>query len=178
LPPSSDELYNLLSVDLNKIKSISDEIIYHPVKYKILFGNQATPELQATFKVVKNSERVISDNDVKSRVLSAINRFFLLENWDFGDSFYFSELATYVMNELAPDIVNFIIVPNKSNLFFGSLFEIQAEKDQLFVNGATVNDIEIISAVTATKIKSSGEIFIQSTTLNEQTISSSEFGSA
>jgi hypothetical protein len=177
LPPSSDELYNLLSPDLNKIKSISDEIIYHPVKYKILFGNKAAVNLQATFKVVKNSERVVSDNDVKSRVLSAINQFFSLENWDFGDSFYFSELATYVMNALAPDIVNFIIVPNKSGLSFGSLFEIQAESDQLFVNGASVDNIEIITAITATKIKSSGEIFIQSTTLNEQNILSSTNGS-
>jgi hypothetical protein len=100
-----------------------------------------------------------------------------LENWDFGDSFYFTELATYVMNQLAPDIVNFIIVPNKSNLFFGSLYEIQAERDQIFVSGASVDNIEIISAITATKIKSSGEIFIQSTTLNEQNILSSTIGS-
>jgi hypothetical protein len=177
LPPSSDELFNLLSTDLNKIKSISDEIIYHPVKYKILFGNKASPDLQATFKIVKNSEKVVSDNDIKSRALSAINQFFSLENWDFGDSFYFTELATYVMNQLAPDIVNFIIVPNKSNLFFGSLYEIQAERDQIFVSGASVDNIEIISAITATKIKSSGEIFIQSTTLNEQNILSSTIGS-
>ena len=35
-----------------KIKSLSDEIIYHPVKYKVLFGSKADTDLQGTFKVV------------------------------------------------------------------------------------------------------------------------------
>ena len=173
LPPSSDFLYNLLSADLNKIKAISDEIIYHPVKYKVLFGDKSSIDVQATFKVVKNPEVVISDNDVKSKVLSAINEFFALENWDFGGNFYFTELTAYVMNRLAPNIVSFVIVPKQASLTFGSLFEIRAEKDQIFINGATVNDIEIISAVTSSKIKSSGAITIASTTANQQRITSS-----
>ncbi len=173
LPPSTDYLYNLLSPDLNKIKSISDEIIYHPVKYKVLFGEKASADVQATFKVVKNDEVVISDNDVKSRVLSAINEFFALENWDFGDGFYFTELSTYVMNRLAPNIVNFIIVPKQNNLTFGSLFEIRAEKDQIFINGATIDDIEIISAITASKIKSAGAVNAEITVISQQDITSS-----
>lgn len=172
LAPSSDFLYNLLSTDLNKIKSISDEIIYHPVKYKVLFGDKASSDVQATFKIVKNPEVVISDNDVKSKVLSAINEFFALENWDFGGDFYFTELSAYVMNRLAPNIVNFIIVPKQSSLTFGSLYEIRAEKDQIFINGATVSNIEIISAITASKIRSSGAITVSSTTASQQTITS------
>ena len=172
LPPSSDFLYNLLSSDLNKIKSISDEIIYHPVKYKVLFGDKANLSVQSTFKIVKNPEVVISDNDVKSKVLSAINEFFALENWDFGGDFYFTELSAYVMNRLAPNIVNFIIVPKQSDLTFGSLYEIRAERDQIFINGATVNNIEIISAITASKIKSSGAIASVSTVTSQQTITS------
>jgi len=175
LPPSTDYLYSLLASDLNKIKSISDEIIYHPVKYKVLFGANASLDVQATFKVVKNSELVISDNDVKSRVLAAINEFFALENWDFGDSFYFSELSSYVMNRLTPNIVNFLIVPKSGNLTFGSLFEIVSEKDQIFINGASIDDIEIISAVTASKIKSSGSITESTTILSTQTITSGSY---
>lgn len=173
LPPSTDSLYILMSPTLNRIKALSDEIIYHPVRYKILFGNKATPDVQATFKVVKNSDIVISDNDVKSRVLSAINEFFNLENWDFGDSFYFSELTAYVMNRLAPNIVNFVIVPAQSDLNFGSLYEIRAEKDQIFINGATIDNIEIISAITASKIKSSGAISAKQSILDQQGITSS-----
>lgn len=172
LPPSSDFLYNLLSSELNKIKSISDEIIYHPVKYKPLFGAKSTSDVQATFKIVKNSEVVISDNDVKSKVLAAISEFFSLENWDFGDNFYFSELSTYVMNRLAPNIVNFIIVPKDADLKFGSLYEIRSEKDQLFINAATIDDIEIISSITASKIQSSGDIVIEDTTISQQSVTS------
>ncbi len=173
LAPSSDELFNLLSPELNKIKSISDEIIYHPVKYKVLFGSKATSDVQATFKVVKNDEIVISDNDIKSRVLTAIAEFFSLENWEFGDNFYFSELSTYVMNRLSPNIVNFIVVPKQSDLSFGSLYEIRSEKDQLFINGATIDDIEIITAITASKIKSAGQIAVESTLASKQSVNSS-----
>lgn len=172
LPLSTDLLYNLLSLDLNKIKSISDEIIYHPVKYKVLFGSKATVDVQATFKVVKNSEMVISDNDIKTRVLSAISEFFALENWDFGDNFYFSELSTYVMNRLSPYAVNFVIVPKQSGLSFGGLFEIRSEKDQIFINGATIDDIEIISTITASKIKSA-IIKTTQTSISQQAITSS-----
>jgi hypothetical protein len=175
LPPSTDYLYNLLATDLNKIKSISDELIYNPVKYKVLFGEKASIDVQATFKIVKNSEVVISDNDVKSRVLSAINEFFALENWDFGDSFYFSELSSYVMNRLTPNIVNFLIVPKDTSLSFGSLYEIRSEKDQIFISGATIDNIEIISAVTASKINSSGTITMTTSTLSTQSITSGSY---
>jgi hypothetical protein len=173
LPPSSDFLYNMLSTDLNKIKSINDEIIYHPVRYKVLFGSKASSDVQAVFKVVKNSEIVISDNDIKSKILSAINEFFALENWDFGGNFYFTELSAYVMNRLAPNVVSFVIVPKQSILTFGSLYEIRAEKDQIFINGATVDDIEIISTITASKIKSSGVISVTASVTSQQIITSS-----
>ncbi len=172
LPPSSDALFNSLSPDLNKIKSISDEIIYHPVKYKVLFGTKASSDVQATFKVVKNSEVVISDNDIKTRVLVAILEFFALENWEFGDNFYFSELSAYVMSKLSPNIVNFVIVPKQSELSFGSLYEIRSEKDQLFINGATIDDIEIISTITASKIRSA-VIVSANTAVSQQSITSS-----
>ena len=177
LPPSSDELYNIVSPGLNSIKSISDEVVYHPVNYTVLFGAEASANLQATFKVTKTPGQVISDNDVKSRVITAINQFFALENWDFGDTFYFTELATYVMNELAPNISNFVIVPKQSGFNFGSLFEIKSASDQLFINGATVDDIEIINGITSSNIKSvSGTATDSVTTISQQNTTSSSYG--
>jgi hypothetical protein len=106
-------------------------------------------------------------------VLSAINEFFALENWEFGDNFYFSELSAYVLKQVSPNIVNFTIVPRQSDLVFGSLFEIKSEKDQIFINGATIDDIEIISAITASAIKSAGLIEKEQTVLVQQSITSS-----
>ena len=161
LPPSSDELFTNYSTELNNIKSLSDEIIYHPVKYKVLFGNKAESSLQAKFKVVKNQDLVVNNNELKSNIISAINRFFTLDNWDFGDSFYFSELSTYVMNELAPNISTFIIVPDQEDQAFGSLYEIKAESDEIFISGADVTDIEIIDGVTASRLKAEGNVVVE-----------------
>ena len=109
-----------------------------------------------TFKVVKNPDIVLNDNDIKSRIISAINEYFALENWDFGDKFFFSEMANYVMTELAPDVVTFLIVPTQSEQVFGSLFEIKAENDEIFISSATVDNVTIIDAITANKLKASG----------------------
>jgi hypothetical protein len=165
-----------MSPSLNIIKSISDEIVYHPASYKVLFGQTASLEVQASFKITKNPNKVISDNDIKARAVSAISEFFALENWDFGDTFYFTELATYVMNQLAPDITNFVIVPRQSGLNFGSLLEIKSTSDQLFVNGATVDDIEIISGITSSAIKSVSSTTSSNTTSSQQNITSSSYG--
>jgi len=172
LPPSTDELYNTLSPKLNLIKAISDEVIYHTVGYKVLFGALADVELQATFKVTKTPGVVISDNDIKTRVITAITNFFSIENWDFGDTFYFSELSTHVMNSVAPNISNFVIVPKQSGLTFGNLFEIKSANNQLFVNGATVDDIEIVAGLTTSNIKSLSGTTVNSS-IPQQTILSS-----
>jgi len=177
LAPSSDELYNTVAPSLNLIKSISDEIIYHPVSYKILFGSAAEEDVQASFKIVKNIGQVLSDNEAKARVITAMNQFFALENWDFGDTFYFTELATYVVNQLSPDISNFVIVPRQSGLNFGSLFEIKSATDQIFINGATVDDIEIISGITSSTIKSVSSTTVVTTATSQQAITSSTYGS-
>jgi hypothetical protein len=102
----------------------------------------------------------------------AILEFFALENWEFGDNFYFSELSTYVMNKVAPYIVNFVIVPKQSTLSFGGLYEIRSEKDQIFINGAGIDDIEIISTITASNIKSA-VIQANQTAVSQQMITSS-----
>lgn len=166
LPMSADAMYQNFGKQINLIKSISDEVIYHPVKYKILFGDKADVKFQSVFKVVKNSKEVVNDDDVKVRVIQAINEYFALENWDFGDTFYFSELSTYVMTQLAPDIVTFIMVPDQSSQAFGSLYEIKSESDEIFISGATVFDVEIIDAVTASKLKASGTVVTATSTVN------------
>jgi hypothetical protein len=158
LPPSSTSLRLMYGKNLDMIKSLSDDLIYHPVNYKVLFGKTADLRLQASFKVVKNNEQVITDNDIKARIIIAINEFFVLDNWDFGDTFYFSELSAYIMNKVTPYITTFVIVPTNNNQVFGSLQQITSAPNEIFISGATVNDIDIIPAITATRLKASGYI--------------------
>jgi hypothetical protein len=152
LQTTSQSLENNFAAKLEPIKSISDTLVYHPANYKVLFGSLATSNLQGTFKAVRNSARITSDNDLKTRILRSINQFFSLDNWEFGQSFNFTELATYVLNQMTPDIINFIIVPKNSAFPFGSLFEIACQSNEILINGATTDDIEIIDAVTAAEI--------------------------
>jgi hypothetical protein len=153
LPPSSDELHNLLSGNLDLIKSISDEIIYHPVNYVLLFGAQADPSLQATFEVMINPSSTVSAANVQARILTAINKFFALENWNFGDTFYFTELSTYVMQQLSPDVISFVIVPSQTGQYFGSLFEISCPSNGIFLSCATTNNIVVVAGLTNTNLK-------------------------
>ena len=150
--PTTDSLRIDFGGPLSTIKSISDEIVYHPVKYKVLFGTTASENLQARFKVVKNPNKAINDNNLKVRIVNAINEFFDVNNWDFGDRFYLSELTTYVINSVSPDVTNFVIVPRQTTQQFGNLFEIQSKPDEIFANGAKVDDIEIVTSITAAEI--------------------------
>ena len=158
MPPSNDELFRSYGGEINKIKSISDEVIYHPAKYKILFGDKATPDLQVKFKIVKNASMVINDNELKSDIIEAINAFFDIENWDFGETFYFQELSAYIINQLSPKLVSILIVPRQTTQSFGSLFEIKSEPDEIFASAARVSDIETIDQLTATNLQASGAI--------------------
>jgi hypothetical protein len=164
LPPSNDELLRNYGNSINRIKSISDDIIYHPVKYKILFGSKARPSLQVKFKIVRNKNLVINDNELKADIIDAINKFFDIENWDFGETFYFQELSAYIMNQLSPKLVSFLIVPRQTTQSFGSLFEIKSEPDEIFASAATVGDIETIDEITATQIQSSGNVISSAAT--------------
>tara|TARA_B100001287_G_scaffold151494_1_gene127489 strand:- start:6681 stop:10145 length:3465 start_codon:yes stop_codon:yes gene_type:complete len=179
LPPSSDALFLDYGQSIKAIKSISDEVIYHPVKYKPLFGAYADNDLQATIKIVKNASRVVNDNDIKSRVIDSINEFFALENWDFGETFYFSELAAYIMKQVAPDISSIVLVPKTETQSFGSLYEIKSENDEIFVSSAQVGEVEVIDSITASRLKASGKVItsddvpntgIQSTTTSNTTV--------
>ncbi len=170
---TSDQLRISYSGTLNPLKSLSDQVIYHPVKYKILFGTNADEELQATFKVVKNTNVKTTDAIIKTRVIQAINEFFALDNWDFGDSFYFTELAAYVHNQLAPDLLTVVIVPNQSGQVFGSLFQINSAADEIFISGATVSDVSIITALGANQLEASGTVVTSTSTTTTNTTTGS-----
>lgn len=105
-------------------------------------------------EVVRNPNRIISTSDIQSRILTAIEDFFKIDNWEFGQTFNFSELSTYVMNIMTPDITNFVIVP-KMDAGFGSLYQITCLGDEIFVSGTTVNDIQVIDSLTASELKAS-----------------------
>jgi hypothetical protein len=149
--PTVDALSTEFS-SLENYKNLTDTIIYNPAKFKPIFGAKAPAALQATFKVVKNASIIVSDNDVKTKVIDAINTYFDVANWDFGETFYFSELSAYLHSVLAPNIASITIVPSSESSTFGSLLQINANYNEIIVSAATVDNVQIISAITAAQI--------------------------
>ena len=153
--PTSEDLrsdYGSGDTSLEKFKSVSDAIVYNPAKFKQLFGSKAHSSLQATFKVVKNSAVNISDSEIKAQVLAYINNYFDTANWEFGETFYFSELAAYLHSALSPNLASIIIVPTATTSLYGSLQQITASPDEILISCATVENIEVIDAITASQI--------------------------
>jgi hypothetical protein len=150
--PTIDELTTAYST-LNKYKMISDNIILNSVTFKPLFGTKASEELRATIKCVKNPQSTASISEIKSQVVSSMNSYFTIENWDFGDTFFFSELSAYLHDQLGSIISTVVLVPTDPLKSFGDLYEIRSQSNEIFVNAATVNDIEVIDALTSSQLR-------------------------
>lgn len=153
--PTIDELKTEFG-SIEAFKTISDSIIYNPAVFKPLFGSKAPAALRATFKVIKNPNVNVSDNEIKSQVVAAINTYFDINNWDFGETFYFSELSAYLHSSLVPNVSSIVIVPSNTGSQFGTLYQINAEPDEILVSAATVDNVQIISAITAAQLNITG----------------------
>jgi len=134
-------------------KMLSDSVILNSVEFKPLFGPKADPALQATIKVVKVSKVNASDSEIRSAVLAAMNNYFNINNWDFGDTFYFSELSAYLHAECGDLISSAVLVPNDPTMSFGDLYEIKCRPYEIFVNAATANDVLVVPALTPDELQ-------------------------
>jgi putative flippase GtrA len=132
---------------------ISDNIILNPVMFKPMFGMKASPELRATIKVIRASNSTASTSEIKSSVVAEMNSYFSIDKWNFGDTFYFSELAAYLHRMLGTIISSVVLVPLNSQKYFGDLYEVRSAPNELFVNAATIDNIEVIEALTSTNLR-------------------------
>ena len=151
--PTVETLNSLFSLSLNSYKTIGDQLIYTPAKFKKLFGTTADSSLQGTFKIIKSAGATITDNEIKSRTLSAIQTFFDISNWSYGESFYYTELCAFIHSQLSTQISSVVIVGKDAESVFGDLFEITSDPNELFYSTATVDDIEIINSFTDQNLK-------------------------
>ena len=148
--PKTPTSYNL-SKQFNSIngkKSMSDTVVYKPVKYKPLFGPKSSDSLRAKFRVIKLPGSSVTNNDIQTKCVKAINEYFSVNNWDFGETFYFTELAAHVHKSLSGLISSFVIVPQGTGSVFGDLFQITPASDEMFIPDVSLTDIEIIENIT------------------------------
>ena len=150
--PTINEL-SLSYSSVNEYKMMSDSLVLNSVNFKPLFGKKADPLLQSVIKVIKASDTKASISEIKSAVLSTMNEYFDIGNWNFGDTFYFSELSAYLHKELGDMVSSVVLVPKDPTLTFGDLYEIKCLPHEIFVNGATADDISVITSLTSTELQ-------------------------
>ena len=152
-PPTLNDLYTAYS-SLDDYKMVSDNLVFNSVTFKPLFGAKSPSQLRGTIKVVKAPNTVASDSEIKSQVIANINNYFTIDKWDFGDSFFFSELSAYLHERMGSIVSSVVLVPLNPTKTFGDLYEIRSAPNEIFVSSATVNDVEVISALTQSNIRS------------------------
>ena len=150
--PTINEL-NLEYSNVQNYKMLSDSVIMNSVIFKPLFGPKAATNLRATIKVIKTQQANASDSEIRSAVLSTMNSYFDINNWNFGDTFYFSELSAYLHDQLGSLVSSVVLVPNDPTMSFGDLYEIKCSPYEIFVNGATANDVVVIAALTPAELQ-------------------------
>jgi len=151
-PPTIDYLTTTYG-GLQDYKMISDTVILNSVEFQPLFGAKAPEQLRATIKVIRATNSVASTSEIKNLVVQNLNNYFSIDIWDFGDTFYFSELSAYLHDQMAGIISSVVLVPLNPQKSFGDLYEIRCAPNQIFVNAATVANVEVIEALTSNNIR-------------------------
>lgn len=151
-PPTSLELRNTYRT-LIESKMISDTVVMHSGKVKLLFGTQAAPELRATFRIVRASGAKLTGDQIRSKVLDLINQYFSINNWDFGQDFYATELMAVIQSKLPTEVASAVLVPVFPTNYFGDLFYLRSAPDEVFVSCAALGDIEIIDGIDRLTLK-------------------------
>lgn len=134
-------------------KMISDTIVLHPGKIKLLFGSKASASLQCNFKVIRSQDRSLTDNQIKTTIVTTIRNFFDITLWEFGETFYFTELAAAIHAALPTEISSVVLVPSLPQNQFGDLFQVLAREDEVFYPDVTVDNVEIVTGYTATNLR-------------------------
>ena len=156
IPEPNKPTINDLNQEYGKIqdyKMLSDSVVLNSVVFKPLFGPKAAPALRSTIKVIKNQSTNASDSEIRSAVLATMNSYFSIQNWNFGDTFYFSELSAYIHNQIGEYVSSVVLVPNDPTMHFGDLYEIKCMPYEIFVNAATANDVVVIAGLTPAQLQ-------------------------
>ena len=90
---------------------------------------------------------------IKEEIINVIQTFFDIDGWDFGDTFYATELISLIHQRLPADVASVVLVPIYSTNSFGSMFTVKSGVDEILQSGAAISDIEIVEALTTTVLR-------------------------
>lgn len=152
IPPTSLELRTSFA-QLLEARMMSDAVVVHPGSFKILFGTNASSILKGSFKVIPSQTGKLTSNELKVQIVDIIRNFFDVDNWEFGETFYFSELSAAIHSSLPGELDSVVLVPESTDSVFGDMFELAPQEDELFIPDVTVDNIEIVEHLSAKTLK-------------------------
>ena len=150
-PPNNYELSKIMD-SIEPKATMADHVAYIPVQFKYLFGSYAEAENQAVFKVIKKLGVGYTDSEIKTAVSTKVNEYFAIDNWDFGDTFYFSELAAYLHKELGDYISSIVITPKLASNEFTNLLSISSALNEIFMAVTTSSDVKVITQLAQSEL--------------------------
>jgi len=134
---------------LLKSKMISDTVVMHSGNLRILFGSKAAAADKAKIKIILSAQNTASENDIKNQVKNVVVSFFDPSNWNFGETFYFSELSAAIHAELNASIQSVVLVPENTGTQFGDMYQITATENEIFIPQISASNIEIVTSLNA-----------------------------
>ena len=152
VPPTPLELRNSYGYLLQN-KMLSDTVVLHSGKVKLLFGDLAEPQLRAKFKIIRSNTATLTNERIKFEVLDVINTYFSIDNWDFGATFYATELIGLIHQRIPLEVASVVLVPQYSINSFGSLFTVLSGFDEILQSAAKITDLEIVDSFTPTILR-------------------------
>lgn len=138
---------------LEENKMLTDEMVWKPLKFKLLFGKEADEKLRADIKVTKKATSLVADNIIRQRVLLYMEEFFNSSRWLNTKEFNYTELSSYIYQNMSNDITNCVIVPLYEPYKFGKLYQIRFSEYEIPLNVATLDNIKIIPYISDENIR-------------------------
>lgn len=132
---------------------MSDELVLRPGKFRPLFGPKSEPTLRAKIQVVVASGIQIANDAVKQEIVTLTRKYFDISNVDFGDTFYFSNLSSYLHASSRYELGSVLLIPLYPGYKFGDLYELTASPDEVFVVDINVTDIQIVDQLSSTQMR-------------------------
>lgn len=128
-------------------KMISDTIVLHPAKIKPIIGDKAPDSLKGKFKFVRSQNATMTNNEIKVEILDIVNNYFDITKMEFGESFFFTELASAIHDKLFDQIDSIVLVPSSPKNEFGDLMQVNAREDEIIQPSIKISDIEVATAL-------------------------------
>jgi hypothetical protein len=147
-PPTPLQLRNDYS-SLLVNSMLSDTVVLHSGSFKLVFGDKSIPQLQAQLLVVKNPNSQLTDSQLKLNIVNAVNTFFEINDWDFGETFYYTQLSTAIHKAMPSDISTVVLVPLYPENYFGDMFQVNIGEDEIVQADIGIEDIVVTTNLNA-----------------------------